>query len=190
MNERRFDTIARGLAGPLPRRPLIGVLAGALTAAWVLPEQALACKKVGRKCDKNKDCCDGARCKGGKNGKCRCKGGFTKCGKQCYNLDKDEQHCGACDNACAEGDSCIDGSCAEFGCTANLDSCEEDALCIACPNRPEAVCYLDDEGRARCSLVLLCTGCEEDADCDGFGPGARCVLNCPGQCSTGACAGG
>src|SRR5688572_17379558 len=95
----QLDIFARQLARTLPRRPAIGVLTGLLSIGFARPQPALACKKVGKKCDKNKDCCDGARCKGDtkkKKGKCRCKGGFTKCGGTCHDLNQDEQHCGGC----------------------------------------------------------------------------------------------
>jgi hypothetical protein len=64
MDERRFDRIARRLGHGIPRRPLIAAAAATVLAALQRPQSALACKKVGKKCDKNNDCCDGARCKG------------------------------------------------------------------------------------------------------------------------------
>jgi hypothetical protein len=115
MDEHRLDKVARRLASAGPRRPLFGALAGTVTTLLVGERVAeAACKKVGRKCDKNKDCCNHATCKGDKKdkkGKCRCKGGFTSCNKQCYDLDKDEQHCGACGNACISPNKCCDGEC-------------------------------------------------------------------------------
>lgn len=91
----RLLTIAR------QRRSVIGLLA--VGAALVHPQLALACKKVGKTCDKDGDCCDGAKCK---NKTCRCKSGYTKCDKRCYDLDNDEQHCGTCGNACKTGETC------------------------------------------------------------------------------------
>jgi DNA-binding beta-propeller fold protein YncE len=111
----QLDIFARQLARTLPRRPAIGVLTGLLSIGLTRPQPALACKKVGKKCDKNKDCCDGARCKGGKNSKCKCKNGFTKCDKKCYDLDKDEKRCGSCNTACAPGATCQNGACVEGG---------------------------------------------------------------------------
>ena len=110
----QLDTFARQLARSMRRRPAIGVLAGLLSFGLARPQPALACKKVGKKCDKNKDCCDGARCKGDakdKKGKCRCKSGYKECNKRCYDLDKDPQNCGSCGNACVPPDACCDGQC-------------------------------------------------------------------------------
>ena len=192
MDPQRFDALARraGAVGAR-RRALLSLVGSTLATSMFGPAPAVAgCKKVGKKCDKTKDCCDDARCKGGKNGKCRCKSGFSECGGKCYDLDKDETHCGSCDTTCAAGESCVDGVCAEGGCTAGLDSCVEGALCIACPDRPGSVCYRDNSGTPRCSVVLLCVTCDDDADCAGLGPNARCITSCPGQCSGTACAAG
>jgi hypothetical protein len=153
MNERRFDTLARGMAGPMRRRPLVGALAGAVLAAWVTPEHALACKHVGRKCDKNKDCCDGARCKGGKNGKCRCKSGFTKCGNDCANLDNNEDHCGGCNIACGPGETC----CTFIGDTG-----------------PETECHDLSSQQTACG-----TSCDTVVNCRNFDPDRQCI---DGEC--------
>lgn len=186
MDAGRFDSLTRSLTAGLPRRKALTiVLIGGARALGEPGPAAAGCKKVGKKCGRNNDCCDNARC-GGK--RCKCKSGFTECGGKCYDLDKDEKHCGDCGAACAAGDSCIDGVCNEGGCTAELDSCAPDALCISCPNRPGSVCYLDNAGQPRCSVVLLCFDCEDDNDCASFGPGARCITSCPGQCSGTACA--
>jgi len=188
MDSQLFDDLARRLAPELPRRGVLALLIGAVSP--LLPggasPVAAGCKKVGKKCDKNKDCCNKARCRGKK---CKCKSGFDECGGKCFDLDTSENHCGTCNTVCASGQSCVAGVCAEGGCTADLDSCAPDALCVACPDRPGSVCYRDDSGTPRCSVFLLCFPCEEDADCEGFGTGARCVTSCPGQCSSGtACA--
>ena len=114
MNMKRFDALARWLGTRSGRRQVIGGFSAALMAGATTPSVAQACKKVGKKCDKNKDCCDHATCKGDKKdkkGKCRCKSGYKECNKQCYNLDKDPQNCGSCGNACVTPDACCDGEC-------------------------------------------------------------------------------
>lgn len=114
MNAQWFDGLTRQLAMRQPRRTTIALAVGAL--ATVLAgrnrDAQASCKKVGKTCDKNKDCCDGAQCKKDKC-KCKCKNGFTKCGKKCYDLDKDEKHCGSCNIQCAEddGEICDNGQC-------------------------------------------------------------------------------
>ncbi len=187
MDPQSFDTLARRFLARLPRRGALAVLAGGVTAPLLggSPPVQAGCKKVGKTCDKNKDCCKNARC-GGK--KCKCKSGFTECGGKCFDLNEDEKHCGSCNTACATGERCVAGVCAEGGCTANRDSCAEDALCLSCPDRADAVCYLDNDDQVRCSRFLLCFTCEDDSDCEGFGQNARCIASCPGQCSGTACA--
>lgn len=188
MDGRSFDALARRFTTGLSRREALTGMAGAGSSLLLGHAPASAgCKKVGKKCDKNKDCGDNARC-GGK--KCKCKGEFAECGGKCYALDKDDKHCGSCNTACSAGESCVDGVCTEGGCTAGLDSCVEGAPCIACPQRADSVCYRDEAGTPRCSRVLLCVNCEEDLDCAAFGANARCVTSCSGQCSGTACAGG
>jgi hypothetical protein len=187
MDGERFDGIVRALARVRSRRGVAGIAASVLGAAFLAPESSLACKKVGKKCDKNKDCCDGATCKGGKNGKCRCKGGRTECGGKCFDLESDGQHCEGCGVTCADGEACVGGVCAEGGCTAALDSCaaggSAGTACMTCPNVAESVCYLDSGGAPRCNRFLLCFPCASDSDCETLtDPGARCVA-CAGQCS-------
>ena len=58
INESRFDTLSRTLAGGLLRRRAIGKAIVLLAVTAALPRDARACKKVGKKCDTNNDCCD------------------------------------------------------------------------------------------------------------------------------------
>jgi hypothetical protein len=112
MNVHWFARFAQRLSGEVGRRQTFHLVGGALAAALLNHESAAAgCKKVGKKCDRNKDCCDGARCKGGKNGKCRCKGGFSTCNKKCHDLNQDDRNCGACGNTCLAPNKCCDGEC-------------------------------------------------------------------------------
>jgi hypothetical protein len=198
VDEQRFDNLARQLRHGMPRRPLIAAMAMTVLATLQRPQSALACKKVGRKCDKNKDCCDGARCKGGKKGKCRCKSGFTKCNKKRFDLDKDEKHCGSCNTVCAPGATCQDGICA---CARNDDAfacgtsgvvcgppCAENEACVdgACVSCAEAC---DDESCTRCFRLAdgatICgsgstANCPEpcmSADDCGAGPFNLCVVS-------------
>jgi hypothetical protein len=178
VDSRSFDAFTRKLTTRLQRRGTLAVLAAA--AAPLLfggADHAHAgCKKVGKKCDKNQDCCDHATCKGdtkNKKGKCRCKGGFTECGGKCYDLDKDEKHCGACNNACAPGSICQDGSCA----------------CVACEGAE--IC---ENGQCQCPAANQCGDvcCDEPASC--FEDYCQCPSTDFGFCSCpagdGVCDGG
>ena len=116
MNVQWFARLAQRLSGEVGRRQTFTLVGGTLAAALLNRESVAAgCKKAGRKCDKNKDCCDGARCKGDrkdKKGKCRCKSGRKECGGKCKNLDTDANHCGSCNNACPSFlRECIAGTC-------------------------------------------------------------------------------
>ncbi len=114
MNAQQLDAIARHLARGLSRRRLFPVFAGILGAQLAPPADALACKKLNKKFDKSKECCNGTTCKGGK---CKCKGGDRECGNACVNLENDDPHCGACNNACSGATPCENGVCAEGGST-------------------------------------------------------------------------
>lgn len=113
----RVDIMSKALATSrrITLKSLLGGAFGAFLASRGWGDAAAGCKKVGKKCDKSKDCCDGAKCKGGKKGKCRCKGSRKECGKECVDLNNDDQHCGACDTVCTGAASCQNGACAEGG---------------------------------------------------------------------------
>jgi hypothetical protein len=194
----QLDTLARQLARTTARRSAIGVLASLLSLGLASPQTALACKKVGKKCDKNKDCCDGARCKGGKKGKCRCKTGFSECSNKCFNLDNDEKHCGDCDTACAPGATCQDGACAcarndnAFACGTSGNvcgpACAENEACVdgacvscaeACPGEICTRCFRLADGATICGMGAT-SNCPEPCtsadDCDDD-PFNLCVVS-------------
>jgi hypothetical protein len=212
MEPRAFDDLVRHLAVGSPRRRIVGGLA-AVVAAGLTPNAALACKKVGKKCDKTKDCCDGAKCGGGE---CKCKGSREECGGKCYKLDTDEQHCGACGNACAGGETCCGGACVDLqrdatNCGGCGDACEATEECVAgtcvtptggcapganscagegnIPCGSGCNCSRSTEGATLCGLSLVeaqCGQCDTSADCAAFGPGAFCVETGAGE---GGCCG-
>jgi hypothetical protein len=105
-----LDVFARRIQSDLSRRNALVLLAGALASGSAFPQPTLAgkCKKVGKKCDKNKDCCDGAKCK---KETCKCKSGRTECGGKCHKLDKDKKHCGVCNNQCSGPELCLSSVC-------------------------------------------------------------------------------
>ena len=116
MDGRSFDGFTRFLTTGRSRRGTLAVLAGAVPLRGGAREAQAACKKVGRKCDKNMDCCQGAKCKGGRRGRCRCKSGWEECDGdgRCANLDNDLNNCGACGTACLFPDACCDGVCSRI----------------------------------------------------------------------------
>lgn len=84
MDADTFDRMARRLSGSSTRRGALKALTGgALGALLILlgnADAAAACLRPGRKCDASRECCDGARCKGGR---CRCKPGLSRCATGC-----------------------------------------------------------------------------------------------------------
>lgn len=154
------------------------------------------CKNVGRKCDKNKDCCDGARCKGGKKGKCRCKSGLSDCPgvKACKNLNTDLAHCGSCGNACPNFAGlpglvfCVTGACRT--CPAGADHCTSPPA--TCEGRDDCFCMKRvEDGVSTCGNQPRCDEpCDADADCPGstFFCAAGGDSCCPGSTGQGRCA--
>jgi DNA-binding beta-propeller fold protein YncE len=104
-----LDDLARRISTGVTRRGLISTLAGAVSASTISPRLTIAaCKNVGKKCAKSKDCCIGATCK---KKKCACKSSRTACDQTCVDLDTDSLHCGACNNSCIGRATCQSGSC-------------------------------------------------------------------------------
>src|SRR5262245_33745344 len=48
---------------------------------------------------------------GGTVGGGECPDGETLCGAACFDLEDDEEHCGSCGYACADGVPCVAGVC-------------------------------------------------------------------------------
>lgn len=171
MDGTRFDALTRALG--VSRRTSFRAFGGALPALLAARggEQAAAgCKHVGKKCDKSKDCCDGAKCKGGKNGKCRCKSGLDDCDGdgRCESLDTDNANCGECGNACTPGQACCDAACIDvLSDRANCGACgvvcgePEDCVagsCLLCqPTAPlcgDSCCAIDNCCAGICTDLL------------------------------------
>jgi DNA-binding beta-propeller fold protein YncE len=119
MDGGRFEGILRSLGGGAASRRsvargLAGIGLGALVAGRAgaggdVEAAGDRCAKLGKACSKEKKCCNGLACR---NGTCACTGGKTKCGTRCRNLKTDPNNCGACGQACFEGEACVGGFCA------------------------------------------------------------------------------
>ena len=207
MQHHWFDDFTQSFHSRWPRRTALGLAAGIATTTLLAQRHAAraGCKKVGKKCDKNKDCCDGARCGGGK---CKCKSGYNKCNKKCYDLDKDEQHCGDCATACGAEETCCSGTCADLQndvnncgscgraceatmecivgvcvyppgtCLHGLAACETSGV-IACGESFDCRCYRSTEGEIVCGNAATpehhCGECASSADCASYGAEAFCI---------------
>ncbi|MFT4040446.1 MAG: hypothetical protein QM692_19860 [Thermomicrobiales bacterium] len=93
MNETQFERLARALTGPRSRRAASALLGGLIAAPFLAPDDTAV---KGKKRRKNKR----------KKRKHRCKGGLTRCGKDCLTLQNDNANCGACGKACAGSAQC------------------------------------------------------------------------------------
>lgn len=96
-----------------------------------------ACNLVDDDCnglvDDGPPCSDGLTCT---DGICACPA-ERQCGATCADLQNDVNHCGACDNECEVGSSCVEGECACAGesCDGVCADLQSDARhCGACGN--------------------------------------------------------
>lgn len=121
-----------------------------------------------------------------------CTGNLVSCGGSCVDTQTSTEHCGACGQACATGESCTDGSCG--GCTATecggdcVDTQTSNLHCGSCDNActaPEAC----DAGTCACpSTAATCGGVCTDIQTDENHCGG-CDIVCPADsvCNEGQC---
>ncbi|MGI9020519.1 MAG: hypothetical protein ACR2G3_07410 [Solirubrobacterales bacterium] len=196
----RLDRIARELAaGEISRRSALKRLAAAGLGLGAAMAPAGVAEAMGGGCPPGRVKCDGkccpknARCR---NGRCRCKPGFKKCGRKCVNLDTSIKHCGACGNGCPTGRACIAGVCTECSTAADCPTpgsvCQQ-ATCVAgvCGSEPlpaiGQACQCDcGPGNPPQSGVAVCNeGTGLVCQC-----GSCCTPNCAGkECGDDGCGG-
>lgn len=161
-------------------------------------------------------CCDrdsGPRCDATlvcSTGRCmQCPDGLLACRDSCVLLSTSHDHCGRCDNRCADRETCVGGSCTLL-CPSPLSSC--DGRCVATLSDPancgncRTTCATGANATAVCTsgtCGLICSpgfadcdrnasnGCETPlnttANCGACG--AICNLpNANESCTNGACA--
>jgi hypothetical protein len=199
MDSDRFDELARNFAGPHTRRralrAILGVAAGVLAGiAGGVTDVAAACRKQGRQCRGDQQCCKGLVCRQGscRQG-CRIAGRFVAAGavnptNQCQacrpNLSTTSWSNKAdrtpCDdgNACTPNDMCFGGVCQPGGVTA----CPE---CQSCNPRTGS-CEPDPSFNGRSCSTGVCGSngecvdpacCSGDATCANYtSVGALCCI--------------
>src|SRR5919112_2245793 len=120
-----------------------GALLGAALASF--PGVAWAnddCRRLGRECRRDSQCCSGNCVRRGDDKVCRCPEGKTRCNDRCVNLDRNEHHCGECFNRCDEGQECVDrvcqGSCPPGETVCGGDCCPEGTVCT--PSGCDPIC--------------------------------------------------
>jgi hypothetical protein len=184
--EYSLDELAKGLAtGTLSRGKALRWMGGALLGAALasLPGVAWAnddCRRLGRECSRDSQCCSRRCVRRGDDKVCGCPTGRTLCKKprgdgRCVNLKTNERHCGECFNRCAEGEQCVDGMCAaacipdgQGPCGATNDACcsgncDESGFCLP-PTGPTRVdCFCSDGTQVSRCTSLSCSSADADA---------------------------
>ena len=127
--ELSLDELAKELAtGTLSRGKVIRWMGGALLGAALasIPGVALAddCRRLGRECRRDSQCCSRNCVRRGDDKVCACPEGQTRCNDRCVNLKRNERHCGRCFNRCPDGQECVNGGCeGESPCPPEPTSC-------------------------------------------------------------------
>lgn len=123
-----------------------------------------ACSVVGSSLDGY----TGGECPGGQCVE-ECSAGQTRCGTECVDLSSNDQHCGACDAACAVGQACTAGKC-ETSCSVDQTEC--DGICV---DTQTNVGHCGSCGSA-CATGQVCVG----GSCQIICPGGQ--VECSGLC--------
>ena len=168
-----LDELAKGLAtGTLSRGKAIRWMGGALLGAALasVPGVALAddCRRLGRECRRDSQCCTRNCIRRGDDKVCGCPEGRTRCNDRCVNLKTNERHCGRCFNRCPEGQECVRGTCAAAcisngggPCTTDDEccsgNCDSSGFCLP-PTGPNSVdCLCGDSTQVSSCTSLQCS---------------------------------
>jgi hypothetical protein len=119
--EHSFDELAKGLAsGTLSRGKAIRWMGGALLGAALASFPGVAwandCRRLGRECRRDSQCCSRNCIRRGDDRVCGCPTGQARCNDRCVNLKRNERHCGRCGKRCAAGEECVGGQCQGGSC--------------------------------------------------------------------------
>jgi hypothetical protein len=186
--ERAFDELAKGLAsGTLSRGKAIRWMGGALLGAALASFPGVAwaddCRRLGRECRRDFQCCSENCVRRGDDKVCGCPEGKSRCGLRCVNRKTNENHCGECFNRCEQGQECMEGVC-QGGEPICDPPCPEGRECAGGGGNPTFCRPICDPPCAGCDCVDLA---------DGTGPACiDCSVGCPAapnndcsQCPTG-----
>ena len=175
---RSFDELAKGLAtGTLSRgkarRWMGGALLGAALASVPGVAWANDCRRLGRECRRDSQCCSKNCVRRGDEKVCACPEGKSRCGDRCVNRERNENHCGECFHRCEPGQECVGGVC-EGSCPPG------ETVCTGCACETVA-CTPGTEG---CTNIGTSTGGFCLANADGVGTTCACALGvCTNDCS-------
>jgi hypothetical protein len=170
--ESSLDELAKGLAtGTLSRGKAIRWMGGALLGAALASFPGVAwandCRRLGRECRRDSQCCSRNCIRRGDDKVCACPEGKSRCNDRCVNLKTNERHCGSCFNRCEEGQECVDGVCSggEPICTPSCPPPSPTVLCTCTNSVVGAGPTCADFG-----VTLIVSSC---ADCPPDQPGAE-----------------
>ena len=185
MDEHRFDALARALGAGRSRRRTLGLLAGAAAAVGLAEaDEAAAERGKGKGKGHGKASRHDGKGEGGDANpakKKKCKGGKSRCGKKCFDLQNDVAHCGNCDSFCLSGQVCQGGACTCGG--SACSGCCDGATCK--PGNDPVSCGSNGGTCAVCATGGSCNGgtctCPSgQADCGGTCTSTTTVQNCGG----------
>jgi hypothetical protein len=188
---RTFDELAKGLAsGTLSRGKAIRWMGGALLGAALASFPGVAwandCRRLGRECRRDSQCCSRNCVRRGDDKVCACPQGQDRCNDRCVNLDRNENHCGECFNRCPEGVECVNGECQGGVCPPERTLTEGDCNCAqhcgdsfpgpsTCQDNPDCLCWETTEGTGFCGTTGTCDQtCTSSDQCPS---GWKCVRN-------------
>ena len=158
MDDARFDSLARTLAGVASRRTTLAGVLGGFVVPLLAGDETSARKRAHRKRahERGRDH-DGHGAGVGaekKKKKKKCKPPTTKCGKKCFNLQTDPANCGGCGVACAASQACQGGVC-----TCNGGTCSGCCTGKTCaPGASDQACGKNGAACQVCSGGRTCQG--------------------------------
>jgi hypothetical protein len=177
--ELSLDELAKELAtGTLSRGKAIRWMGGALLGAALASFPGVAwadddCRRLGRGCRRDSQCCSKNCIRRGDDKVCACPEGKSRCNDRCVNLDINENHCSECFNRCEEGQECVEGMC-----SGGEPICD--------PPCPEGqVCVEVAPGVTSCEFICN-PPCpfERGGACEGRADGTGTICACGfGQCT-------
>ena len=185
MDDRRFDNLARTLAGGASRRRVVAAALGGAAAALLGRRDVGA----GRPRPAGATCIRASQCATGicdpRARRCLCPAGLTNCGGDCVDVQTDLANCGACDVACFPGLVCPAGACVActdpFVCDGTGGICGTDCICVSSVSGSQ-VCSDDFFCGDECTTNEECaTALGAGAVCqspDSGCCGQRCIVPC------------
>jgi hypothetical protein len=184
--ELSLDELAKGLAtGTLSRGKAIRWMGGALLGAALASVPGVAwandCRRLGRECRRDSQCCSKNCIRQGDEKVCACPEGKTPCNERCVNLERNDNNCGCCGNRCADDQECVGGVC------QGGPECQCPLICGVvsrpCGATPDSCnCVESVEGKKICGADPCGPECSSDAECDAIVPGAICQTPDTGCC--------